>query len=229
MLRVSRLRVPHLSTRRRHIFSLPDFSSVLPGGTELQTYHEQKSLPCVSGLVCAGTQKDIRKVTRASNCTKSSPMSPPTTTLFPSAPHRGFSALPMKHYSSKARPCVCVRQLNPHGGFIVLLRTSVCRGSGRAAPPSSLPRLRPPVVARTSSAHLHPCACTRVPARSRSPTPLTSTRSPGPVHLDPCACTRSPPPARLHRTACTEPPAPAYLHAHAPTHSPPAARLDLRT
>ncbi|KAJ7904486.1 dehydrase and lipid transport-domain-containing protein [Mycena olivaceomarginata] len=45
MLRVSRLRVPRLSTRRRHIFSLPDFSSVLPGGTELQTYHEQKSLP----------------------------------------------------------------------------------------------------------------------------------------------------------------------------------------
>ncbi|KAJ7827530.1 dehydrase and lipid transport-domain-containing protein, partial [Mycena olivaceomarginata] len=30
---------------RRHIFSLPDFSSILPGGTELQTYHEQKSLP----------------------------------------------------------------------------------------------------------------------------------------------------------------------------------------
>ncbi|KAF7352818.1 hypothetical protein MVEN_01248700 [Mycena venus] len=47
MLRVSRHGVSRLvSTRRRHIFSLPDLSNILPGGTtELQTYREQKSLP----------------------------------------------------------------------------------------------------------------------------------------------------------------------------------------
>ncbi|KAF8195930.1 dehydrase and lipid transport-domain-containing protein [Mycena galopus ATCC 62051] len=46
MLRVARLGVPRLvSTRRRHLFSLPDLSNLLPGGTELQTYHEQKTLP----------------------------------------------------------------------------------------------------------------------------------------------------------------------------------------
>ncbi|KAJ6539314.1 dehydrase and lipid transport-domain-containing protein [Mycena capillaripes] len=46
MLRVSRLGVPRIvSTRRRHLFSLPDLSNLLPGGTDTQTYHEQKSLP----------------------------------------------------------------------------------------------------------------------------------------------------------------------------------------
>ncbi|KAJ7937079.1 dehydrase and lipid transport-domain-containing protein [Mycena leptocephala] len=46
MLHVSRLGVPRIvSTRRRHLFSLPDFSNILPGSTEVQTYHEQKSFP----------------------------------------------------------------------------------------------------------------------------------------------------------------------------------------
>ncbi|KAJ7276366.1 dehydrase and lipid transport-domain-containing protein [Mycena haematopus] len=46
MLRVSRPAV-HRSvfTRGRHLFSLPDLSNILPGGPELQTYREQKSLP----------------------------------------------------------------------------------------------------------------------------------------------------------------------------------------
>ncbi|KAJ7228695.1 dehydrase and lipid transport-domain-containing protein, partial [Mycena pura] len=30
---------------RRHLFTLPDLSNILPGGTALQTYHEQKCLP----------------------------------------------------------------------------------------------------------------------------------------------------------------------------------------
>ncbi|KAJ7129723.1 dehydrase and lipid transport-domain-containing protein [Mycena epipterygia] len=46
MLCLSRLGVPRtVSTRRRHLFSLPDLSNILPGGTELQTYREQKNLP----------------------------------------------------------------------------------------------------------------------------------------------------------------------------------------
>ncbi|KAJ7507760.1 dehydrase and lipid transport-domain-containing protein, partial [Mycena galericulata] len=46
MLRVSRLILPNrLSTHRRHLFSLPDLSRILPSGTQPQTYHEQKSLP----------------------------------------------------------------------------------------------------------------------------------------------------------------------------------------
>lgn len=51
MLRVSRLGVSHrASVHRRHLFSLPDLSNILTGGTELQTYHEQKTLPCVHAL-----------------------------------------------------------------------------------------------------------------------------------------------------------------------------------
>ncbi|KAJ7179160.1 dehydrase and lipid transport-domain-containing protein [Mycena filopes] len=46
MLRVSRLVVPLASyTCRRQLFSLPDLSNILPGGTDLQTYHEQRTLP----------------------------------------------------------------------------------------------------------------------------------------------------------------------------------------
>ncbi|KAJ6484990.1 dehydrase and lipid transport-domain-containing protein [Mycena vitilis] len=46
MLRVSRLGVPRiLPTRRRHLFSLPNLSNILRGGTETQTYREQKTLP----------------------------------------------------------------------------------------------------------------------------------------------------------------------------------------
>ncbi|KAJ7700047.1 dehydrase and lipid transport-domain-containing protein [Mycena rosella] len=48
MLRLSRLSVPRTvpTHRRRLLFSLPDFSSILPGGgSEVQTYHEQKTLP----------------------------------------------------------------------------------------------------------------------------------------------------------------------------------------
>ncbi|KAF7355289.1 Coenzyme Q-binding protein COQ10 like protein, mitochondrial [Mycena sanguinolenta] len=46
MLRVSRPGLHRLvSTRRRQLFSLPDLSNILPGGSELQTYREQKSLP----------------------------------------------------------------------------------------------------------------------------------------------------------------------------------------
>ncbi|KAJ6515923.1 dehydrase and lipid transport-domain-containing protein [Mycena sanguinolenta] len=47
MLRVLRPGVHRrpVSTRRRHLFSLPDLSSILPGGPELQTYREQKTLP----------------------------------------------------------------------------------------------------------------------------------------------------------------------------------------
>ncbi|KAJ7180009.1 dehydrase and lipid transport-domain-containing protein [Mycena crocata] len=47
LLRVSRLKVLHTSTtHRRHLFSLPDLSNILPGGgTQAQTYREQKNLP----------------------------------------------------------------------------------------------------------------------------------------------------------------------------------------
>ncbi|KAJ7781268.1 dehydrase and lipid transport-domain-containing protein, partial [Mycena metata] len=44
MLHVSRFRVAQALCRRR-LFSLPDFSNLLPGATDLQTYHEQKTLP----------------------------------------------------------------------------------------------------------------------------------------------------------------------------------------
>ncbi|KAJ6599102.1 dehydrase and lipid transport-domain-containing protein [Mycena vulgaris] len=46
MLRLSRIGVPRaVSTHRRRLFSLPDLSNILPGGSEVQTYSEQKSLP----------------------------------------------------------------------------------------------------------------------------------------------------------------------------------------
>ncbi|KAJ7095346.1 dehydrase and lipid transport-domain-containing protein [Mycena belliarum] len=46
MFHLSRLGLSRrTSTHRRLLFSLPDLSSLLPGGPELQTYHEQKTLP----------------------------------------------------------------------------------------------------------------------------------------------------------------------------------------
>ncbi|CAK5275678.1 unnamed protein product [Mycena citricolor] len=48
MLRVARASVSRIEATRspkRHLFSLPDLSTILPGGTSRQTYQEQKVLP----------------------------------------------------------------------------------------------------------------------------------------------------------------------------------------